>query len=85
MQKEEKKLSFSSKRCIIEAREEAMERIKCILDETKECDNCMECEICDLDPNKICDNCGKCLEIKDYATIKIDRIYTDPKEFRENK
>ena len=62
-----------------------MERTKCILDETKECDNCMECEICDLDPNKICDNCGKCLEIKDYATIKIDRIYTAPKEYRENK
>ncbi len=56
----------------------AMEKQICVLDETKECDNCMECEICDLDPNKICDNCGKCLEYKDFASIKIDGIYTDP-------
>ena len=61
-----------------------MERIKCILDETKDCDNCMECEICDLNPNKICDNCGKCLDIKDFASIKIDRVYTDPKDYRGN-
>ena len=39
----------------------------CVLDEEKECDGCLECEICDLDPNKICDNCGKCLDIKEYA------------------
>ena len=44
-----------------------MERIKCILDETKDCDNC-----------------GKCLEIKDFATIKIDRVYTDPDDYHEN-
>ena len=82
--KKEKKLCFSRDRCIIGSREEPMERIKCILDETKDCDNCMECEICDLDPNKICDNCGKCLEIKDFATIKIDRVYTDPDDYHEN-
>lgn len=57
-----------------------MEGTRCVLDESKECDNCMECEICDLDPNKICDNCGKCLEIKEFATIKIDAIITDPKD-----
>lgn len=38
------------------------------------CIGCMECEICDLDQNKICDNCGKCLDIKDDAVIKIDKI-----------
>ncbi len=32
-----------------------MEKTMCVLDETKECDNCMECETCDLDPDKICD------------------------------
>lgn len=62
-----------------------MERTMCVLDETKECDNCMECEICDLDPDKICDNCGKCLEIKEFATIKIDKIYTDPNDYKEDK
>lgn len=60
-----------------------MEVKMCVLDETKECDGCLECEVCDLDPNKICDNCGKCLEIKDFATIKIDRIITDPKDYKE--
>lgn len=60
-----------------------METKMCVLDETKECDGCLECEVCDLDPNKICDNCGKCLDIKDFATIKIDKIYTDPKEYKE--
>ncbi len=60
-----------------------METKMCILDETKECDGCLECEVCDLDPNKICDNCGKCLDIKEFATIKIDKIYTDPDEYHE--
>lgn len=77
-------MSFSPKKGIITAKVNRMERIKCILDETKDCDNCMECEICDLDPNKICDNCGKCLDIKDFASIKIDRVYTDPKDYHEN-
>ena len=60
-----------------------MERTMCVLDEDKECDGCMECEICDLDPEKVCDNCGRCLEIKEYATIKIDKIITDPNEYHE--
>ena len=59
------------------------ERIMCVLDDSKECDNCMECEVCDLDPTKVCDNCGKCLDIKDVASIKIDRVYTDPSEYKE--
>ena len=60
-----------------------MERKMCVLDDEKECDGCLECEVCDLDPSKICDNCGKCLDIKDFASIKIDKIYTDPNEYRE--
>jgi len=54
------------------------QREKCVLYD-RDCIGCLECEICDLDKNKICDNCGKCLDIKDYATIKIDRIITDKK------
>lgn len=50
-----------------------MENEKCVLYD-RDCIGCMECEICDLDPNKICDNCGKCLDIRDSAVIKIDRI-----------
>lgn len=53
-----------------------METQKCILYD-RDCIGCMECEVCDLDPTKICDNCGKCLNVKDFATIKIDRIVTD--------
>ena len=49
---------------------------KCVLYD-RECIGCMECEICDLDPEKICDNCGKCLDIQDFATIKIDGIYDE--------
>ena len=57
----------------------------CVLEDGKECDGCMECEICDLDPNKICDNCGKCLDVKEFASIKIDKIYTNPEEYKEEK
>lgn len=46
---------------------------KCVLYE-RECTGCMECEVCDLNPHKICDNCGKCLNIRDDAVIKIDKI-----------
>ncbi len=49
---------------------------ECVLYD-RECIGCMECEMCDLDPNKVCDNCGKCLDIRDYATIKIDGIITE--------
>ena len=37
----------------------------CLLDETKVCDDCGECDRCDLDPNKICDNCCKCIAMED--------------------
>ncbi len=52
------------------------EKSQCVLYE-RECINCGECDICDLDPLKICDNCGKCLNIKDDAVIKIDKIITE--------
>ena len=44
---------------------------------------CMECELCDLDSTKICDNCGKCIDFQDVASIKIDKIYTNPDEYEE--
>lgn len=53
-----------------------LERKECVLYD-RECIGCMECEVCDLDENKICDNCGKCLEIRDDAIIKIDKIIID--------
>ena len=56
--------------------------LKCVLYE-RDCIGCLECETCDLDPNKVCDNCGKCLEIQDVVSIKIDKIYTDPNEYKE--
>jgi len=50
----------------------------CVLDETKICDDCGECNVCDLDPNKICDNCMKCLRTgADYNAIEIDEIIDD--------
>lgn len=52
------------------------EREECVLYD-RECIGCMECEVCDLDESKICDNCGKCLEIRDDAVIKIDKIIID--------
>ena len=48
------------------------------------CTDCGECDMCDLNPLKVCDNCGKCIEMDDVASIKIDKIYTDPKEYHEN-
>lgn len=50
-----------------------IENRECVLFD-RECIDCGECDICDLDPNKICDNCGKCLDIRDDAVIKIDKI-----------
>ena len=55
---------------------------ECVLYE-RECINCMECMTCDLDPVKICDNCGKCIEVQDVASIKIDKIFTNPEEYKE--
>ena len=50
-----------------------VEKRECVLYD-RACIDCGECDICDLDPLKICDNCGKCLDIKDDAVIKIDKI-----------
>ena len=55
---------------------------QCVLYE-RECIGCLECETCDLDPNKVCDNCGKCIDMQEYASIKIDKIYTNPEEYKE--
>ena len=53
----------------------------CLLDETKICDDCGECNVCDLDPNKTCDNCMKCLNTgADYNAIEIDEIIDDGAE-----
>lgn len=51
---------------------------RCVLDESKICDECGECQRCDLDPSKICDNCMKCVQSgADYNAIEIDEIYDD--------
>ena len=51
---------------------------RCVLDDSKLCDDCGECNVCDIDPNKICDNCMKCLETgADYNAIEIDEIIDD--------
>lgn len=49
---------------------------RCVLDETKICNDCGDCQRCDLDPDKICDNCMKCVNSgADYSAISIDKIY----------
>lgn len=54
----------------------------CVLNSSKMCDNCGECDRCDLDPNKTCNNCGKCLNIDGFDTrsIKIDDVIEDEDE-----
>lgn len=47
----------------------------CILDENKECVNCMECQLCDINPGKTCDNCGACIDSDaDYRAIDVDGV-----------
>ncbi|MHB1315213.1 MAG: hypothetical protein ACYCX2_06960 [Christensenellales bacterium] len=56
-------------------------RKRCVLDESKVCTSCGECDICDLDPDKLCDNCGKCLQLNaDYKEILIDAVISDQDE-----
>lgn len=57
-------------------------RTECVLYD-RECIGCLESETCDLDPNKVCDNCGKCIDVQEFASIKIDKIYTNPDEYNE--
>lgn len=54
----------------------------CVLNPSKMCDNCGECDRCDLDPNKTCNNCGKCLNVDGFDTrsIKIDDVIEDDAE-----
>ena len=59
-----------------------IKREKCVLYE-RDCIGCGECEFCDLDPLKICDNCGKCIDMQDVASIKIDKIFTNPDDYKE--
>lgn len=55
---------------------------ECVLYD-RECIGCMECQMCDLDPRKICNNCGQCIDFDDVASIKIDKVYTNPTEYKE--
>ena len=59
----------------------------CVLDKSKICNNCGECDNrCELDPTKICDNCFKCLNLdgmQDYAEIEITDIVTDKEDMNE--
>lgn len=57
---------YAGERCIMK---------KCVLDESKECVQCGECDKCDLDPNKVCDNCGRCIGLDaDSRAIKIEDV-----------
>jgi hypothetical protein len=47
---------------------------ECLLDNTKECNDCGKCEICDVDPSKLCDNCCRCLGDADFNGIEITEI-----------
>ena len=48
---------------------------KCILDETKICTDCGECDSCDIDPDKMCNNCGKCIGLDaDSRAIEIEDV-----------
>lgn len=48
---------------------------KCILDETKICTDCGECDKCDLESDKLCNNCGKCIGLDaDSRAIEIEDV-----------
>lgn len=62
-----------------------MEKVRmCLLDETKVCDDCGECDRCDLDPNKICDNCCKCIAMEDEGKEFRSRIIDRDRGFTGN-
>ncbi len=47
----------------------------CIMDETKVCTDCGECDKCDLDSSKTCNNCGKCIGMDaDDRAIEIEDV-----------
>lgn len=61
---------------------EEQKGLKCVLYD-RDCIGCLECETCDLDATKVCDNCGKCIQVQDFVSIKIDKIYRKPEEYSE--
>lgn len=51
---------------------------KCVIDDTKVCTECGDCDRCDLDPNKICDNCCKCLDSDEpFLNVPVADIVTE--------
>ena len=80
-----KKTQRTERKCKAEGAEGNTDHaIKCVLYD-RDCIGCLECETCDLDPNKVCDNCGKCLDIKDVASIKIEKIYLSEEAFEADE
>ncbi|MBQ3079047.1 MAG: hypothetical protein IJC48_03465 [Clostridia bacterium] len=59
-----------------------MNRKICVLDDSKLCTDCGECNMCDLDPNKVCDNCMKCINSDgaEFRAIHIDGVITREKD-----
>lgn len=55
---------------------------KCIFDNSKECNDCKDCEVCIFDKKKSCNNCGKCLELEgvDIKAINIEEIAKSKEE-----
>ena len=43
----------------------------------------MELEFDEPFNEQLCDNCGKCIDFQDVASIKIDKIYTNPDEYKD--
>lgn len=60
-----------------------IEKRMCLLDESKECNKCGECDRCDLDPNKICNNCCECIAIGEDKEFR--SIVVKPEDIFENK
>ncbi len=52
----------------------------CVLEKTKNCTACGECDICDMNPLKLCDNCCKCIdggESVDFAKIPVSKVMVE--------
>ena len=55
------------------------DNIKCVIDPSKLCTDCGDCDRCSLDENKICDNCGKCLGLDaESRAVIIEKIVDVP-------
>ena len=59
----------------------------CLLDETKLCSGCGECDRCDLDPSKLCDNCMKCVTPegnKDgFLVVPVGKVQMEGEEYEK--